>query len=55
MGMRREHGTIPQAVRNVLASQLPLRRRLALAARNGLRRLGPPPADCCGHPGEPGC
>jgi hypothetical protein len=53
--MPSEHGTIPQAVRNMIRSRLPLGRRMALVLRNGLRRLGPPPSDCCGHPGEPGC
>ncbi|HEX9435823.1 MAG TPA: hypothetical protein VGA16_01535 [Candidatus Limnocylindria bacterium] len=53
--MRRGRGSIRQAGRNFGASDLPLARRALVALRNALRRFGPPPRDCCGHPGEPGC
>lgn len=53
--VRHEHGTPAQAARNLWRSRMPLTRRLGVAVRNGLRRLGPPPRDCCGNFGEPGC
>jgi hypothetical protein len=36
-------------------SDLPFWQRLGVALRNLARRLGPPPRNCCGHHGEPGC
>jgi len=53
--MTREHGTPLQAVRNFVRSPRPLAERFGTAVRNGLRRFGPPPRECCGNLGEPGC
>lgn len=53
--MPSERGSIPQVVRNLFGGHVPIGRRLVLAARNSLRRFGPPPRACCDHPGEPGC
>jgi hypothetical protein len=41
---------------NVRASDLPLGRKLLRVAANlGRRVVPPPPRDCCGRDGEPGC
>lgn len=53
--MARSRGNTAQWLRNVRRSPLPLLERAAVTARNLRARLGPPPQDCCGHPGEPGC
>jgi hypothetical protein len=53
--MAHQHGDPATVWELFWRSELPLRRRLAVAARNIARRLTTPPHDCCGHPGEPGC
>ncbi len=45
----------PQSYLENLRAPLPLRTKIALIARNVLRRFFPKPSTCCGHPGEPGC
>jgi hypothetical protein len=53
--MRHDHGDPMTFWRIFATSDLPLHRRLAVAARNVMRRVTTPPHDCCGRPGEPGC
>jgi hypothetical protein len=50
-----EHGDPLTAWRLFRESELPLARRLGVAAANLLRRAVRSPHDCCGRPGEPGC
>ncbi|MCS7206801.1 MAG: hypothetical protein NZ951_02565 [Dehalococcoidia bacterium] len=51
----RRRGSLREVAANWRASPLPVLKRLGVAVRNLVRRFGPPPRDCCGHPGEPGC
>lgn len=53
--MDRSRGSLIEVARNLVAPGFAVRRRVQVALRNGLRRLGPPPRACCDHPGEPGC
>ena len=53
--MAHEHGDPVTAWRIFWTSDLPFRRRLAVAARNLRTRITTPPHNCCGRPGEPGC
>jgi hypothetical protein len=53
--MAHDHGDPVTAWQLFRESDLPLHRRLAVAAGNIVRRFTLPPHDCCGHPGEPGC
>jgi hypothetical protein len=53
--MARDHGDPVTAWGLFWTSDLPVHRRLAVAARNVIRRVTTPPRDCCGRPGEPGC
>jgi hypothetical protein len=53
--MAHDHGDPATAWALFRSSDLPLRRRLAVAAGNIVRRITTPPHDGCGHPGEPGC
>jgi hypothetical protein len=48
------HGTLTRAVRNFTESDIPLPRRILVAARNVWLRVALRQA-CCGHDGEPGC
>ncbi|HAF09438.1 MAG TPA: hypothetical protein DCK98_05075 [Chloroflexi bacterium] len=50
-----EHRDPVTAWRLFWTSDLPLHRRLVVAAGNVMRRFTTPPHDCCGRPGEPGC
>jgi hypothetical protein len=45
---------ITNFLRNLIRGDMPLSRRLAVAANNYRRRFVLRQA-CCGHPGEPGC
>jgi hypothetical protein len=53
--MADDHGDAVTAWRLFRSSDLPVHRRLAVAAGNILRRVTTPPHDCCGRFGEPGC
>ncbi|MGH2470933.1 MAG: hypothetical protein ACRDG6_00810 [Candidatus Limnocylindria bacterium] len=47
-------GSIAAFLGNFRASEIPLARRLAITARNLVRRAALRQG-CCGHHGEPGC
>ncbi|HEY8825020.1 MAG TPA: hypothetical protein VIP07_09055 [Candidatus Limnocylindria bacterium] len=47
-------GSISAFLANFRASEIPLRRRLLVTARNLTRRAALRQG-CCGHDGEPGC
>jgi len=52
--VRRERGSIVQAVRNMLPPRRPYAWWLVTTLRNVTLRVTRR-QDCCGHPGEPGC
>jgi hypothetical protein len=51
-----QHGDVSAFRENVRRSELPLGRKLwRIAVNLGRRVVPPPPRDCCGRDGEPGC